>query len=728
MSAGFVGASVKRLEDEALLTGRGCYIDDLHMPGLLEAAFVRSPHPHARIVSIDTAAACDLPGVRARPHPRGSGRGPELQHHPVRPSHLGLSRDGAAAGAGRGRELLRRRARRHGRRRFALHRRGRGGPGGGRVRAAGVRLGLPRRPCPRRAHRASGSARQRRQGNPDRVRRLRRRIRRRAPRLRGLPQAASRGRALHRAARCRRTPRTGNGSDDGVALDAGAAPGSATSSWSCWTPTSTECASSSRTWAADSAARTSSTPTRRRRSPPRACLASRSSGSRIAASTSLPRSRNATSTGTWRSRPTTPDACSPCAGRSSTIREPTPCSRCTCRTTPRLRYRVPTCCRTTGIDVTVVATNKVGDDSGTRGRLSGGRLRHGAAARRGGAGPGTGSRRDSTAQSRAGGSDPLRAADEDPRRHADHLREWRFPGGAATRDGRGRLRRLRRAPGAGPDRRPAHRARHREHDQGHGPRSVRDRPGPHRALGPGDGLHGRDRDGTGNGDDAGADLRRASRHRPEGRHGGGGRHRRGAQRHWRIREPPDGDGGRLHPCRRAGGEGDGDQGCREPDRGGRGGPGARGRRGAGAGRSGGIGFVEGTRPGALRDEGLHAPEGHALEPRVDRRFPAARRHLRLRDARGRGRGRPRYRGRADPALRHRERQRPHRQPDAGGRAAPGRRHPRHRECVVRVDGLRRAWPAGGDHPSRTTSFPPPPRFRTSRSPTASTPRPSIPWG
>ena len=65
MSAGFVGASVKRLEDEALLTGRGCYIDDLHMPGLLEAAFVRSPHPHARIVSIDTAAACDLPGVRA---------------------------------------------------------------------------------------------------------------------------------------------------------------------------------------------------------------------------------------------------------------------------------------------------------------------------------------------------------------------------------------------------------------------------------------------------------------------------------------------------------------------------------------------------------------------------------------------------------------------------------------------------------------------------------------
>ena len=65
MSTGFVGASVKRLEDEALLTGRGRYIDDLDMPGLLEAALVRSPHPHARIVSIDTTPARELPGVRA---------------------------------------------------------------------------------------------------------------------------------------------------------------------------------------------------------------------------------------------------------------------------------------------------------------------------------------------------------------------------------------------------------------------------------------------------------------------------------------------------------------------------------------------------------------------------------------------------------------------------------------------------------------------------------------
>ena len=65
MSGGFVGASFKRIEDEALLTGRGRYVDDLDMPGLLEAAFVRSPHPHARIVSVDTTAAREFPGVRA---------------------------------------------------------------------------------------------------------------------------------------------------------------------------------------------------------------------------------------------------------------------------------------------------------------------------------------------------------------------------------------------------------------------------------------------------------------------------------------------------------------------------------------------------------------------------------------------------------------------------------------------------------------------------------------
>jgi carbon-monoxide dehydrogenase large subunit len=59
----FFGAPVKRTEDPALLTGRGHYVDDIRMPGTLHAAFVRSPHAHARINGIDGSAARALPGV-----------------------------------------------------------------------------------------------------------------------------------------------------------------------------------------------------------------------------------------------------------------------------------------------------------------------------------------------------------------------------------------------------------------------------------------------------------------------------------------------------------------------------------------------------------------------------------------------------------------------------------------------------------------------------------------
>ena len=56
---------IPRVEDDALLRGRGRYADDVDMPGLAYAAFVRSPHGHARIVSIDTAEAKATPGVLA---------------------------------------------------------------------------------------------------------------------------------------------------------------------------------------------------------------------------------------------------------------------------------------------------------------------------------------------------------------------------------------------------------------------------------------------------------------------------------------------------------------------------------------------------------------------------------------------------------------------------------------------------------------------------------------
>ena len=69
------GSRVARLEDPALLTGRGRFVDDIVLPEMLHAAFVRSPHPHAAIRGIDKAAALALPGVRAvltlddlRPH------------------------------------------------------------------------------------------------------------------------------------------------------------------------------------------------------------------------------------------------------------------------------------------------------------------------------------------------------------------------------------------------------------------------------------------------------------------------------------------------------------------------------------------------------------------------------------------------------------------------------------------------------------------------------------
>jgi len=60
-----IGSSIPRIEDEALLRGRGRFVDDLAVPGLLQAAFVRSPHPHALIRAVSTAAAAALPGVHA---------------------------------------------------------------------------------------------------------------------------------------------------------------------------------------------------------------------------------------------------------------------------------------------------------------------------------------------------------------------------------------------------------------------------------------------------------------------------------------------------------------------------------------------------------------------------------------------------------------------------------------------------------------------------------------
>jgi aerobic carbon-monoxide dehydrogenase large subunit len=64
-SASLFGRSLPRLEDPDLLRGRGRFIDDIQLPGLLHAAFVRSAFAHAEIRGIDKRAALALPGVHA---------------------------------------------------------------------------------------------------------------------------------------------------------------------------------------------------------------------------------------------------------------------------------------------------------------------------------------------------------------------------------------------------------------------------------------------------------------------------------------------------------------------------------------------------------------------------------------------------------------------------------------------------------------------------------------
>ena len=63
MTIALKGESLKRREDHRLITGDGTYVDDVRLPGLSHVAFVRSPHAHALIRSIDASAAA-APGVQ----------------------------------------------------------------------------------------------------------------------------------------------------------------------------------------------------------------------------------------------------------------------------------------------------------------------------------------------------------------------------------------------------------------------------------------------------------------------------------------------------------------------------------------------------------------------------------------------------------------------------------------------------------------------------------------
>jgi CO/xanthine dehydrogenase Mo-binding subunit len=63
-STPYVGRSLRRREDLKFLAGRGRYVDDIALPGMLYLAILRSPHAHARITRIDLSAARAAAGVR----------------------------------------------------------------------------------------------------------------------------------------------------------------------------------------------------------------------------------------------------------------------------------------------------------------------------------------------------------------------------------------------------------------------------------------------------------------------------------------------------------------------------------------------------------------------------------------------------------------------------------------------------------------------------------------
>ena len=128
---------LKRKEDERFIRGKGTYLDDIRLPGMVHGAMLRSPYAHAKIVSIDTSRGARAPERRRRRH----GQGP-------RDARPGLDADDLLRHAGRA-----------GRRQGPLP-----GPGG-RVRDRHRRVLGPRRAAAdRRRVRAAAGDRQRAQG------------------------------------------------------------------------------------------------------------------------------------------------------------------------------------------------------------------------------------------------------------------------------------------------------------------------------------------------------------------------------------------------------------------------------------------------------------------------------------------------------------------------------------------------------------------------------------
>ena len=88
----FFGKRIRRFEDPRLLLGKGAFLEDLQLPGMLHAAFVRSPYAHAEIRDVPTEAA-RVDGRRRRLH--GRRLRPEAdarRSFPTRPTARAASR------------------------------------------------------------------------------------------------------------------------------------------------------------------------------------------------------------------------------------------------------------------------------------------------------------------------------------------------------------------------------------------------------------------------------------------------------------------------------------------------------------------------------------------------------------------------------------------------------------------------------------------------------------
>ena len=97
----FIGKPLSRKEDERLVTGKGRFTDDFNLDGQVHAAMVRSPHPHARIVAIDVAAAKAMPrvlGIFTGADCAADGLAP-IPHDPVPKTKYDMKLTGPGGGA-----------------------------------------------------------------------------------------------------------------------------------------------------------------------------------------------------------------------------------------------------------------------------------------------------------------------------------------------------------------------------------------------------------------------------------------------------------------------------------------------------------------------------------------------------------------------------------------------------------------------------------------------------